>query len=649
MPRAKDVTNMRKPVLLTRCFAMGFLLTLLSASAAAQQTKHADVTSAASRPPGIASISVCSPNAPGVAGSCPSGTADTHQIVLAPDGSGNAINTFGVGATSDEHASVFSPGTLQGNSDYLFFVAAGTRLNVDIGLVVLSGGSGPDKNGQWTFDFPTADGYGSYPSGFGHIFIAPTAEGHCPMVLDGNPAHQDQTFDLGYAAPGSVVMDPTSGPGNLLMIYEGVNTCVGTVGGGKSGTAYISTGVATSLDYGRTWPTYRGTSSFDFVPLPAANKTQGPNAPAGALGSSVCMGNDCTSSSSVGYGRYPVLSPPVSLESAMATGQPLPSTMADTEPSAFVDDASSSSSPFVYLVHGYIPGELGDPPLPNNRKSDLMLARGRLNGGTAPLSFSKWNGRSFSSPGIGGLETPILQDGAFENCADQSQTRTMGSISYVDATQQYLLTFVCNSPRDPADSSSNHQGSAWFYSTSYDVSDPRQWTPPQEIIGSWGDWDNSNGCPDYKGWYPTLMSLDSKTGHLSISGYVFYMWGCLGGSSTGSPPKRQYSSRAFTITVPDFALVFDQSTITTSAPGKSPVTLNINRTAGFAGNVTLALISPLPAGVRLPGFPASTTGSSVSFKIKLKGRAQPGVYPIVLAGKDDSGRERDATLTLHIQ
>jgi uncharacterized protein (TIGR03437 family) len=44
------------------------------------------------------------------------------------------------------------------------------------------------------------------------------------------------------------------------------------------------------------------------------------------------------------------------------------------------------------------------------------------------------------------------------------------------------------------------------------------------------------------------MSLGARPGHLTTSGYVFYLWGCLGGSGTGTPPKRQYSSRAFTIT-----------------------------------------------------------------------------------------------------
>ena len=34
---------------------------------------------------------------------------------------------------------------------------------------------------------------------------------------------------------------------------------------------YISLAVATSLDYGKSWPTYRGTSSYSFVPLPDKN------------------------------------------------------------------------------------------------------------------------------------------------------------------------------------------------------------------------------------------------------------------------------------------------------------------------------------------------------------------------------------------
>ncbi|MFI5143369.1 MAG: hypothetical protein ACHQHM_05010, partial [Thermoanaerobaculales bacterium] len=143
---------------------------------------------------------------------------------------------------------------------------------------------------------------------------------------------------------------------------------------------------------------------------------------------------------------------------------------------------------------------------------------------------------------------------AFENCGALTQGRSQGSISYVDDAQQYLLTFVCGSAGDPAGGvRGGAMGSAWFFATSDDLSDQTKWSIPQEILGTWAPWDTgtppgSYGCPSYQGWYPTFMSLDHKPGHLTSSGYAFYLWGCLGGSQA-NPPQRQYSSRAFTITI----------------------------------------------------------------------------------------------------
>jgi hypothetical protein len=494
----------------------------------------------------IVSISVCSPTPSNDAGTCPSGTFDTHRMVLGPNGS--SINEHVASGTSDEHASVFAPGALQGNADYLFFVAAGTGVNSNIGAVVLSGGSGPDENGQWTFDIPITDSYGQYGSGFGHVLHAPIAEGRCPLL--GHAADQDATFDLEYAAPGSIVKDPTSGPGSLLMVYEGVNPCAGCTDGTKDKDGvYISLGVATSVDYGHSWAAYRGSPTFDFVELPKANKTQGPNAPAGALGSAVCMGNDCTTPPPAAYGRYLILSPPASLPALMATGQHLSTLMANGEPSAFLDDVGPGSAPYLYIVHGYKPGKgWGNPSLPDGRSNDLMIARGQLNGGAVPLSFVKWDGTAWASPGIGGMGAQIVADGSYRNCGDLAQDRSAGSISYVIPTHQYLLTFVCASPTDPASGqgAGKATGAAWFYSTSYDLSDPSQWSSPQEIIGSWDPFDDA-GCNDWKGFYPTFMSLGRKPGHLWANGYVFYLWGCLGGSDTGH--VRKYSSRAFSITL----------------------------------------------------------------------------------------------------
>ena len=466
---------------------------------------------------------------------------------------------------SDEHQSIFSPGALQANSDYLFFVATRAKGGApSTGVVVLSGGSGPDKNGQWTMDFAKADGYGSYASAYGTVFVAPTGP-NCPTVADGNPAHQDQTFDLTYAAPGSVVVDPTSGPGNLLMVYEGTNTCFGIAGGANNGNNfYSSVGIATSRDYGHTWPTYRAKSGFSFVPLPGENPSQGPTAPNGALSGSVCMGNNCAATPPPNYGRYPVLSPSVSMSSAMALGTSLPGSMGDSEISAFVDDASASPAQYIYAVYDYKAGTgvLTDPNAPGN---GLMIARAELNGGTAPLNFLKWNGQAFSGAGRGGYDSLVFPTGPFANCEGPAQLIFGASISYVDVTQQYLLTFVCDSPGDPAlgQVAGAARGGAWFYSTSYDLSDPTQWTAPQEIAGSWSAFDQSGGCSDYKGFYPTLMSLGSKTGHLSVSGYVFYLWGCQ--TDNTPPPGRQYSSRVFTIT-------------TTGAPPPGPPTISLSNT-----------------------------------------------------------------------
>ncbi len=484
------------------------------------------------QPQVIQSISICNPAGSAGKGSCPSGSFDTQQLVLGSKGS--SINsTNGFGPVPDEHSSVFAPGTLGTNEDYLFFLATGSAGHADIGVSVLSGSAGPDNNGQWVLEIPSADGYGNYSTGFGPVFETAMKSGVCPTVPDGNPAHQDQTFDLHYASSGSVMIDSTGAPGSLLMIYEGTNACIGSAGGPVSSTTndYISLAVATSLDHGKTWPTYRGTPTFNFVPLPDVNTTQGPNMPMGAMGSNVCMGNNCTSTPPASYGRYAVITPPTSLASLMAAGQPLTAKLGEQEIAGFVDDVSGAQNPYVYATW-----------------STVHVGRAQLNAGSAPLNFKKWDGQGFNSAGLGGAEPSIIPTGAFQNCQAPAQTQFGASISYVEDTQQYLLIFVCPSGNDPAlgPNGPGNRGAAWFWSTSNNLSDPTQWSTPQEIPGSWSEFDTSGSCDSYNGWYPTFMSLGKKPAHLSTTGYVFYLWGCQGGGTPG--PGRQFSSRQFTIT-----------------------------------------------------------------------------------------------------
>src|ERR1017187_41863 len=81
-----------------------------------------------------------------------------------------------------------------------------------------------------------------------------------------------------------------------------------------TGSSFYSTlGVATSIDYGKTWPANRGASTFSFVPLPQANKTRGPTPPAAPCASSLGGGPTPPPPPPATYGRYPALSPPYPL------------------------------------------------------------------------------------------------------------------------------------------------------------------------------------------------------------------------------------------------------------------------------------------------------------------------------------------------
>src|SRR5215472_3827356 len=75
--------------------------------------------------PVITSITICTPAGSGPPGApqgnCPTAAVDTLQPVVGPDNS-SMNGSLNVGATADEHSSVFPPYGLGANPDYLFFV-----------------------------------------------------------------------------------------------------------------------------------------------------------------------------------------------------------------------------------------------------------------------------------------------------------------------------------------------------------------------------------------------------------------------------------------------------------------------------------------------------------------------------------------------
>jgi hypothetical protein len=469
---------------------------------------------------------------------------------------------------ADGHTTVFAPGTLPGQTDYLFFVMTAPSVNTVTdastnfrgqvsGMVVLSS-SGP-IGGQWGIDF--APDYGKYPNAkdgasnalntnlcqtHGQVLRTPLLHNVCPHLTNGTG---NATFDLTYLGVGSVLIDPTNlGPRELLALYNGNNECVGHDGNSANAEDemsgyYATTGIGTSDNYGKLWPIYK--TNYQQYPdeTPSA-----PNAPEGASGVDVCTSSfekTCSPAvypPSIYFGCYPALTPSFTVEEAVAAGARLKYTIGSQEPSAFIDDVRANTPDiYLYTVQISACANIYCPASKPGNEGTISVARAKLNGGTGPLKFTRWYGPSISydsyvngttgssfdlqttyvlntpftnagtgynggSPAHGGLDSPIFpmdntnSATSYRTCqaggtgGDNDQRQGMGSISYVPATKQYLLTFVCSSPSDPSQPVPTHfdatqKGAAIFYSTLdaglYDHSRQDKWSPPQEVAGSW--------------------------------------------------------------------------------------------------------------------------------------------------------------------
>jgi uncharacterized protein (TIGR03437 family) len=260
----------------------------------------------------------------------------------------------------DEHTT-FIP-TAAGSSSYLIFGASG-----------ISGGTGGTVVLQTTdlksFTFAASMGYNP------QVMAPPVDIAACNPSLD-------TEFDEGYAAPGSVVQDPTLPSGNLMMLYEAENHCPGGV---NQKPYYATVGFARSSDNGKTWP------------APA-------NGPEGNAA------------------RHPVLQ----------SNQPQPSiahpNIGDAIPSAFVDKSADGNN-YLYVTYEFHSDMAAADGL-------VRIARAQL--GENPLTFLKWYNGSFSQPGIGGLDTGVIPGAGCGN-----GTHAHPQVSFNDDLGIYLLLFVC--------------------------------------------------------------------------------------------------------------------------------------------------------------------------------------------------------------
>jgi hypothetical protein len=97
-----------------------------------------------------------------------------------------------------------------------------------------------------------------------------------------------------------------------------------------------------------------------------------------------------------------------------------------------------------------------------------------------------------------------------------------------------------------------------------------------------------------------------------------------------------------------FSLGFDSPTVTAQRGTRIRVTVNINLIGGFTGNVT---VTPPDAAMGInpkPAAPIATTGTSVTFKLKIAGSAPLGPHQEAFTARDDSGHTSSATLTVEV-
>lgn len=109
------------------------------------------------------------------------------------------------------------------------------------------------------------------------------------------------------------------------------------------------------------------------------------------------------------------------------------------------------------------------------------------------------------------------------------------------------------------------------------------------------------------------------------------------------------STTNFTVDQPDFAISVDPAQLSVVKKQLGTVTINIVRTGGFAGPVTVT--PPDTTGLKIKFMqPAQkTSGTSLTFTFKAKKNSPLGVQQLIFTAQDSAGRVRTATLVLTIQ
>ncbi len=297
-------------------------------------------------------------------------------------------------------------------------------------------------------------------------------------------------FDEQYAAPGSVLWDPTQG--SQIMIYEAEIHCPYSKGGG--GTGWISVGIAHSVKRVDA----QGRARFIW-PQPVAAH--------GYEGNWLDYGN----------GRYAGLTIP---GVPQTTGE-FQGFYGNALPSAFIDDVKPSGEKYLYVLYSFS----GSPARRGDGK--VHVARAKL--GAPKLQFKKWYKGGWNAPGVQ-TTLPAMQDDGLEpaGCDALPSADSHAQITYNEALGLYMLTYTCTR-LDCSTKPCKRTSMSWFYRTTRDLG-TQNWSDPQLIENSTYPIPNTTGKDGnthyfLNGGYPTFMTPGCEPGHIGLTGYVFLLDG----------------------------------------------------------------------------------------------------------------------------
>lgn len=122
------------------------------------------------------------------------------------------------------------------------------------------------------------------------------------------------------------------------------------------------------------------------------------------------------------------------------------------------------------------------------------------------------------------------------------------------------------------------------------------------------------------------------------------------GTAFNGSTKNDFAlARYAAISGPDFKLAIDPEAVSVARGQKIKVKVNVNRSEGFAGEVTITAPDAERLTIVLTPTSASTSGDPIKFRLKIKGSTPTGKHQLVFIGEDALGRVRTSTLTLEIQ